>query len=136
MDYIYYKVPVAFFENEKYKDLSSAEMCMYSVLYARYELFLFGKVLEYTRKDKGIFREMRTYQMIEAGGGKAKDGIFIFYPVSELAKYVRISKQTVINGLKHLEEYGLIVRKKGRQGQPDKIYIHETETSDKKEVLS
>ena len=46
MDDNYYKIPYAFFENDKYDELTAREKLMYSVLYARYEL----------SKKKGYFR--------------------------------------------------------------------------------
>ena len=108
MNDIYYKLPVSFFDNEKYDDLSFAEKCMYSVLYARYDL---------SRKN---------------GKYTDEDGTFVVYTVQGLMNYMKIgSKHTVVNGLKHLEEHGLIVRKKGRQGQPDKVYIKEVEVKGK-----
>ena len=108
MDDIYYKVPISFFENDKYSELTATEMLIYSVLYARYDL----------SRKKGTYED--------------EDGIFVIYTVERLMNYMKIgSKHTVVNGLKHLEEYGLIVRKKGRQGQPDKVYIKEVEVKNK-----
>ena len=108
MDDIYYKVPISFFENDKYSELTATEMLIYSVLYARYDLST--KNGKYTDED----------------------GIFVIYTIEGLMNYMKIgSKHTVVNGLKHLEEYGLIVRKKGRQGQPDKVYIKEVEVKGK-----
>ena len=61
---------------------------------------------------------------------KDEDGTFIYYTVRELANFLNISKKTVIDGLKHLEEYNLIFRKK-TDGKADKIYVHEPETEEK-----
>ena len=44
-----------------------------------------------------------------------------------MVAWSKISRQTIINGLKHLEEHGLINRIKGKQGEADKIYVHEAE---------
>ena len=42
--------------------------------------------------------------------------------------YMKIgSNTTVVKALKNLEEYGLLIRKKGKTGQPDKVYIKEAE---------
>jgi len=51
-----------------------------------------------------------------------------------LMSYVGISSNaTVIKCLKNLESLGLITRKKGRIGQPDKVYLHEVEPAKKKQ---
>lgn len=103
MEYNFYKMPVSFFENEKYKELTYVEKCMYCVLYARYEL---------SQKTKKFTDEL---------------GAYVLYTVKGLMSYMNLSKPTVINGLKHLEECNLIFRKK-TDGKADKIYIIEPET--------
>jgi len=107
----YYKLPYAFFENEKYRGLTANEMLIYSVLYARYEL-------SYRNNDS-----------------HDSDGTFVYYTVKGLMSYVRLSNKTVVNGLQKLEALGLITRKKGEIGEPDKIYVktyvHEPQTAKK-----
>ena len=105
----YYKLPYAFFENEKYRGLTANEMLIYSVLYARYEL------------------SCRNNDFHDS------DGTFVYYTVSGLMNYINLSKPTVVNGLQKLEALGLITRKKGRIGQPDKVYLHEVEPAKKKQ---
>ena len=106
----YYKLPYAFFENDKYREMTANEGYIYSVLYARYEL---------SARNNDFHDE---------------DGIFVYYTIRGLMNYVGISSnKTVVNGLKHLEELGLITRKKGKTGQPDKVYVHEVEPAKKKE---
>ena len=105
----YYKLPYAFFENEKYRGLTANERDIYCVLYARYEL-------SYRNND---FHD--------------SDGTFVYYTVSGLMNYINLSKPTVVNGLQKLEALGLITRKKGRIGQPDKVYLHEVEPAKKKQ---
>ena len=108
MEKKYYKMPVSFFENDKYREMTANEGYIYSVLYARYEL---------SARNNDFHDE---------------DGIFVYYTVRGLMDYVGISSnKTVVNGLKHLEELGLITRKKGMTGEPDKIYVHEPETGEK-----
>lgn len=106
MEKKYYKMPVSFFENEKYSGLTTNEMIMYAILYEKYES---------SKRKKSC---------------KDEDGTFIYYTVRELTNSLHISKQTVINGLKHLEEYNLIFREK-TDGKADKIYVHEPETEEK-----
>ena len=107
MDDNFYKIPFSFFENEKYDDLTATEKLMYSVLYARSEL----------SKKKKIFQD--------------EDGIFVNYTVDGLMKYMKIgSNTTVIKALKNLESHGLLIRKKGKANQPDKVYIKEVEIKD------
>lgn len=100
----YYKMPYAFFENEKYRVLTANERDMYCVLYARYEVL---------RRKKAFNDE---------------DGAFIYYTVQDLTYFMNLSKQTTVSGLKHLESLGLISRKK-TDGKADKIYVHEPETN-------
>ena len=102
----YYKMPVSFFENEKYSGLTTNEMIMYAILYEKYES---------SKRKKSC---------------KDEDGIFVYYTVRGLMNYINLSKQTVVNGLKHLEEYNLIFREK-TDGKADKIYVHEPETEEK-----
>ena len=104
----YYKLPYAFFENEKYRGLTANERDIYCVLYARYEL-------SYRHNDS-----------------HDSDGTFVYYTVKGLMSYVGIaSNKTVVNGLQKLEALGLITRKKGEIGEPDKIYVHEPQTAKK-----
>lgn len=107
----YYKLPYAFFENEKYRGLTANEGYIYCVLYARYELSL---------RHNDFHDEY---------------GTFAYYTVQGLMSYVGIgSNATVVNALKHLEELGLITRRKGKTGQPDKIYVNEPEPAQKLEL--
>lgn len=107
----YYKLPYAFFENDKYSGLTANEKLIYCVLYARYEL------------------SMRHNDFHD------EYGTFVYYTVQGLMSYVGIaSKPTATNGLKHLEELGLITRRKGKTGQPDKIYVNEPEPAQKLEL--
>ena len=63
----YYKLPYAFFENEKYRGLTANEGYIYAVLYARYEL-------SYRNNDS-----------------HDSDGTFVYYTVRGLMSYVGIS---------------------------------------------
>lgn len=104
----YYKLPYAFFENEKYRGLTANEGYIYAVLYARYEL-------SYRNNDS-----------------HDSDGTFVYYTVRGLMSYVGISSTaTAVKCLKNLESLGLITRKKGGIGEPDKIYVHEPQTAKK-----
>ncbi|MBQ6906985.1 MAG: replication initiator protein A [Clostridia bacterium] len=106
----YYKLPYAFFENEKYRGLTANEGYIYAVLYARYELSC----------KNNDFHD--------------SDGTFVYYTVRGLMSYVGISSTaTAVKCLKNLESLGLITRKKGRIGQPDKVYLHEVEPAKKKQ---
>lgn len=110
MDDKYYKMPHAFFENEKYRKLTANEMLIYSVLHSRYEL------------------SCRNNNFHDS------DGTFVYYTVKDLMDYIRLSKPTVVNSLQNLENLGLITRKKGKIGQPDKVYVHKVEPAEKKEL--
>ena len=92
----YYKLPYAFFENEKYRGLTANERDIYCVLYARYEL-------SYRNNDS-----------------HDSDGTFVYYTVKGLMSYVGLSNKTVVNGLQKLEALGLITRKKAKSENPTK----------------
>lgn len=99
----YYKMPVSFFYNEKYKGLTAMERDMYCVLYARYEL---------SQKTKRFTDEL---------------GVYVIYTINDLMSFLNASKPTIVNGLKHLESLELIWRKK-TDGKADKIYVNEPES--------
>lgn len=104
----FYKIPVSFFENDKYDDLTAVEKLMYGVLYSRYEC----------SKKRKIFQD--------------EAGVFVNYTVRGLMNYMGISSTaTAVKALKNLEEFGLLVRKKGEIGKPDKVYIKEPEVKGK-----
>ena len=109
----YYKIPFAFLENEKYSDLTATEMLVYGVLYARYDL----------SNRNGRFTD--------------EDGVYVIYTVRGLMNYVGISSTaTAVKALKNLEEHGLLIRKKGGMGQPDKVYIKEVESEKPKKTTA
>ena len=109
----YYKIPFAFLENEKYSDLTATEMLVYGVLYARYDL----------SNTNGQFTD--------------EDGTYVVYTVRGLMDYVGISSTaTAVKALKNLEEHGLLIRKKGGMGQPDKVYIKEVESKRTKKTTA
>lgn len=107
----YYKLPYAFFENEKYMGLTANEKLIYCVLYARYEL------------------SMRHNDFSD------EDGTFVYYTIQGLMSYVGISSnKTVVNALNNLEDIGLVTRKRCTPGQPNKIYVNEPEPAQKLEL--
>ena len=109
----YYKIPFAFLENEKYKDLTATEMLVYGVLYARYDL----------SNTNGQFTD--------------EDGVYVIYTVRGLMNYVGISSTaTAVKALKNLEEHGLLIRKKGEFGKPDKVYVKEVESKTPKKTTA
>ena len=99
----HFKMPYALFLNEKYSKLTNNEKLIYSVLYSRYE--------------------------ISCGNPDFRDGegIYCIYTVEKLGLWLKMSKPTIVNGLKHLEEHGLIKRIKQARGDADKIYVKEAE---------
>lgn len=109
----YYKIPFAFLENEKYKDLTATEMLVYGVLYARYDL----------SNTNGQFTD--------------ENGTYVIYTVRGLMNYVGISSTaTAVKALKNLEEHGLLIRQKGEFGKPDKVYVKEVESKKPKKTVS
>lgn len=109
----FYKIPYAFLENEKYSELTATEMLVYSVLYARYEV----------SNHTGRFTD--------------EDGVYVIYTVRGLMDYVGISSTaTAVKALKNLEEHGLLIRKKGGMGQPDRVYIKEVESKTPKKTTA
>lgn len=99
----YFKMPYALFLNSMYDELTNGERLIYSVLYSRYEL-------SYNNPE---FRD--------------EEGVFVYYTVDKLVLWLKMSKTTVVNGLKHLEEHGLIKRVKQAKGEADKIYVKEAQ---------
>ena len=99
----YFKMPYALFLNEKYRELTNNDKIIYAILYNRFEI-------SSTNPD---FRD--------------GDGVFCYYTVDKLGEWLKMSKPTIVNGLKRLEEHGLIDRVKQSQGRPDKIHVREAQ---------
>lgn len=95
----YYQVPVAFFTNPYYKDLSNDSKMAYSILKNRLTLSIKNNWLD-------------------------NDGaVYIFYTQDKLSEIMNISKRTITNVINQLKENNLIdVVQQGR-GLPAKIYV-------------
>ncbi|NJE28256.1 hypothetical protein E0L01_05675 [Megamonas funiformis] len=95
----YYQVPVAFFTNPYYKDLSNDSKLAYAILKNRLILSIKNNWLD-------------------------NDGaVYIFYTQDKLSEIMNISKRTITNVINQLKENNLIdVVQQGR-GLPAKIYV-------------
>lgn len=95
----YYQVPVAFFTNPYYKDLSNDSKMAYAILKNRLILSIKNNWLD-------------------------NDGaVYIFYTQDKLSEIMNISKRTITNVINQLKENNLIdVVQQGR-GLPAKIYV-------------
>ena len=54
-----------------------------------------------------------------------KNGIFIYYTISEIERDLRCGHNSAINVLKNLESVGLITKKYQKKGLPLKIYVND-----------
>ena len=54
-----------------------------------------------------------------------KNGIFIYYTISEIEKDLRCGHNSAVNVLKNLESAGLITKKYQKKGLPLKIYVND-----------
>lgn len=95
----YYQVPVAFFTNPYYKDLSNDSKMAYAILKNRLTLSIKNNWLD-------------------------NDGaVYIFYAQDKLSEIMNISRRTVARVIIQLKEHSLIdVVRQGR-GLPAKIYV-------------
>lgn len=95
----YYQVPVAFFTNPYYKDLSNDSKIAYAILKNRLTLSIKNNWLD-------------------------NDGaVYIFYAQDKLSEIMNISRRTVARVIIQLKEHSLIdVVRQGR-GLPAKIYV-------------
>lgn len=97
--FVFYRVPKAFFTNEKYKKMSSDSKLLYGLLLERVGLSL---------KNEWVDEEKRIY---------------IYFSREEAMEMLGIKKDKTIKLFKELQKYDLI--KEIRQGlnKPNKIYV-------------
>lgn len=95
----YYQVPVAFFTNPYYRELSNDSKMAYAILKNRLTLSIKNNWLD----NDGV--------------------VYIFYTQDKLSEIMNISKRTITNVINQLKEHNLIdVVQQGR-GLPAKIYV-------------
>ena len=101
-DFSYAIIPLLLIYDEKYRHLSSNEKLLYTLLLNR---------TNYSRKNLNSFCD--------------KNGIFIYYTITQIQNHLNCSVPTAVSILKNLESAGLIRKEFQKPGLPLKIYVND-----------
>ena len=101
-----YKIPKAFFTNERYRHMSNNAKMLYVLLIDRMEADM-----EAEKTEPGTLK-------------KGKNGaIYINFPGEEVGRLLHVGHSTVSRLFKELESANLIERRRRGLGKPDDIYV-------------
>ncbi len=109
-NFLFFKLPKILFTDERFSGISNTSKLLYG--------FLEDKVaLSYKKKtwdDEGR--------------------VYVFFPLTDVQKYLGVSSNTACKLFKELEQIGLIVRKKSGGKTPEKIYIADISKAQESDV--
>jgi hypothetical protein len=100
---LFYQIPKEFYSNEKYFDLSSDAVILYSILTDRLSLSI---------KNKWV---------------NNKGEVYLIFTREKLEKLMRKSKSTIVNAFKQLRKFELIEEERQGLRKPNLIFINHLE---------
>ena len=88
-------------------------------------LFEHDEFAEVSFKAKMLYAALLDRSALSARNGwrDKNNRVFIKYTLSEACEFLCCSIPTAVKLFRELEEVGLIEKKKGRKGGPDRIYV-------------